>query len=93
MNREWKRLLGVRIRESRVLTGLTQQELAARLRRRGFRRCSRALLSQIEAGVATIRGYEIYYLRKVFGEAFESEFWKPFHERRSRGRAKGTLGK
>lgn len=93
MNGEWKRLLGVRIRDMRVLTGLTQQELAARLRRAGFRRCSRALLSQIEAGVATIRGHEIYYLRKVFGGDFENEFWKPFHHRRSLGRAKGTLGK
>ncbi|MFA7235107.1 MAG: helix-turn-helix transcriptional regulator [Terrimicrobiaceae bacterium] len=86
MNGEWKRLLGVRIRESRVLNGLTQQELAARLRRGGFRRCSRALLSQIETGVATIRGHEIYYLRKVFGKDFESEFWKPFHHRRAPAR-------
>lgn len=95
MNGEWKRLLGVRIRDMRVLTGLTQQELADLLRRSGFQRCSRALLSQIEAGVATIRGHEIYYLRKVFGEDFESEFWKPFYHRRSRERttAKGALGK
>jgi hypothetical protein len=57
------------------------------------RRCSRALLSQIKAGVATIRAYEIYYLRQVFGEAFENEFWKPFHDRRSRRAttAKGSL--
>jgi hypothetical protein len=38
------------------------------------------LLSQIETGIATIRGHEIYYLRQVFGEAFENECWKPFHE-------------
>lgn len=88
MSREdrWKKLLGVRIRENRVLAGLTQQDLAARLRRGGFRRCSRALLSQIEAGVATIRGYEVYHLRQVFGEAFESEFWEPFHHHRERSK-------
>jgi len=81
VNREWKRLLGVSVRENRMRSGLTQRDLAALLRDSGFSRCSRALLSQIEAGVATIRGYEIYYLRKVFGKAFESEFWKPFRER------------
>lgn len=79
----WKQLLGVRIREIRVLNGWTQRDLAARLRESGFRRCTRALLSQVETGVATIRGYEIYYLRQVFGEGFETEFWKPFHHGRS----------
>jgi len=81
----WKELLGTRVRNIRILNGWTQRDLAARLRRGGFRRCSRALLSQIETGVATIRGHEIYYLRQVFGDAFEIEFWKPFYERRARG--------
>ncbi len=80
----WKNLLGVRIRELRVLRGWTQQEFSALLRRNGFRRCSRALLSQIETGGATIRGHEVYYLRQVFGADFEKEFWKPFHHRGSR---------
>jgi len=81
----WKQILGARIREIRVLNCWTQRDLAALLRRGGFQRCSRALLSQIETGVATIRGHEIYYLRQAFGEAFEREFWKPFHELRARG--------
>ena len=83
MNKEagWKKLLGANIRDVRVLNGWTQRDLAAKLKQQGFRRCSRALLSQIEAGVATIRGHEIYYLRNVFGKVFEREFWKPFRER------------
>ncbi len=38
-----------------------------------------ALLSQIEADAAAIRGYEICCLCQIFGEDFEREFWKPFH--------------
>ena len=85
----WKKVLGAHIRDLRVLNGWTQRDLAAKLKRAGFRRCSRALLSQIEAGVATIRGHELYYLRKVFGKVFESEFWKPVHERPVPGQKKG----
>lgn len=80
----WKRQIGILIREFRVLNGWTQLEFAARLRSAGFRRCSRALLSHIETGIATIRAHEIYYLRQVFDEDFEREFWKLFHDRQSR---------
>ena len=83
----WKKLLGIHIRELRVLNGWTQQEFSVLLRQNGFQRCSRALLSQIETGGATIRGHEIYYLRQVFGEIFESEYWKPFHERQAPAQA------
>jgi len=85
----WKKMLGTRIRHFRRHNGWTQRDLAAKLKQQGFRRCSRALLSQIEAGVATIRGHEIYYLRNVFGKVFESEFWKPFRERPVPGAKKG----
>lgn len=76
----WKRELGACIRESRIHHGWTQEELAQRLKSCGFHRSSRALLSQIEAGSAVIRGYELYYLRQAFGKAFEREFWSPFHQ-------------
>jgi len=81
---QWKRQLGASIRAFRINQGWTQEELAQHLREGGFQRCSRSLLSQIEAGVATIRGYEIYYLRQIFGESFEREFWGPFHNCESR---------
>jgi hypothetical protein len=59
----------------------TQVELVSHLRQAGFDRCQRSLLSQIEAGAASIRGEEIYYLRDVFGKSFENEFWNPYYNR------------
>jgi len=75
-----KRLGGV-IHGLRVREGWTQEKLAGEFRKAGFDRCKRSLLSQLEIGAASIRGEEIYYLRKVFGEAFEREFWNPYHNR------------
>ncbi len=83
-------LLGTLIREIHFRSGWIPRDIVALLRHRGFRRCSLALPSQMKSGVATIRGHKIYYLRQVFGEAFECEFWKPLHERRARGSTKGT---
>jgi transcriptional regulator with XRE-family HTH domain len=74
---KWRRQLGRCIQRIRIRHGWAQHELASRLRKCGFRRCSRTLLSHIEIGVANIRGHEIYYLRQVFGEAFEQDFWHP----------------
>lgn len=75
----WKRAMGACVRSLRLHRGWTQEELATRLRESGFRRCSRVLVSQIEVGLAAMRAHEIYYLRQVFGESFEREFWQPYH--------------
>ncbi len=75
--REWKKRIGDSIQTARLLKGLTQEELSARLRKQGFARCSRCLLSKIESGVSVIRGHEIFYVRLVLGSEFEELFWRP----------------
>lgn len=79
---EWKKQIGQAIQATRLLSNLTQDELAARLRKKGFNRCSRCLLSKIESGVSVIRGYELYYIRQVVGSKFEKLFWSPINKSR-----------
>ena len=79
-----RKRFGEMLRQLRRRNDWTQKELVSHLRQAGFGRCRRSLLSQIEIGVASIRGEEIYYLRKVFGERFEQEFWNPYHNRQTR---------
>jgi len=81
-SRQLRKRLGGLIHDLRIRNGWTQEELASECRKAGFERCKRSLLSQLEVGAASIRGEEIYWLRKVFGESFECEFWGPYHDRK-----------
>lgn len=76
-----RKRLGNMLRELRAQNDWTQEELVTHLRKAGFGRCTRSLISQIEIGAASIRGEEIYFLRDVFGEEFERGFWNPFYNR------------
>ena len=83
-DREWKRLIGEAIRTARLLKGWTQEDLAQQLVNIGFTRCSRSLLSKVESGISVIRGYELYYVRLIFGPKFEELFWSPLREESQR---------
>ncbi len=67
------------IRRRQTPGKMLSDELASRLRKNDFCRCSRTLLLQIESSTAVIRGHEIYYLRQALGEASEQEFWRSYH--------------
>ncbi|MFA7233001.1 MAG: helix-turn-helix transcriptional regulator [Terrimicrobiaceae bacterium] len=81
--RQLRKRLGGLIHDLRNRHGWTQEELAGEIRKAGFDRCKRSLLSQIEVGAASLRSEEVYYLRKVFGESFEREFWNPYYHRKT----------
>jgi len=76
-----RKRIGALIRELRRARGWTQIDLSEKLRQSGFDRCKRSLLSQIEAGTASVRSEEIYHLREVFGKGFELDFWNPYYNR------------
>jgi len=81
--RHLRKRLGVLIRKLRMDRNWTQQELVTLLRKAGFDRCKRSLLSQIEVGAASLRSEEVYYFREVFGATFERDFWNPYHHQPS----------
>lgn len=80
--RQLRKQFGATLRELRIRHGWTQEYLVTRLQHAGFDRCKRSLLSQLEVGAASIRGEEIYFLRAVFGDEFERDFWNPYYNRR-----------
>ena len=73
MDWAYERALGQNIRRLRILNGLSQEQLAARLQVRGCD-ITRSALAKIEVGQRHIYPDELKHLREIFGVSYEDLF-------------------
>lgn len=67
----WERLLGLRIRETRVSLGISQQDLARRLSEAGFS-AVQTTIAKIEAGTRPLRISEFVGIANALGMPWQS---------------------
>jgi len=73
MNREFEKNIGNNIRELREESGLTQEQLSAKLQVCGCD-VTRSALAKIEAGQRHIYPDEIKYIKEILGVTYEEIF-------------------
>jgi transcriptional regulator with XRE-family HTH domain len=60
----------------RVRRDWTQEALSEKLRLAGWTKCKRSWLARIETGEVGVKDLHLAFLREVFGEEFEVQFWE-----------------
>lgn len=73
--RKYKNISGRLLRRMRVRREWTQETLSEKLRLAGWTKCKRSWLARIETGEVGVKDLHLAFLREVFGEEFEDQFW------------------
>lgn len=73
MNRDFEKIIGNNIRELREKSGLTQEQLSAKLQVCGCD-VTRSALAKIEVGQRHIYPDEIKYIKEILGVTFDEIF-------------------
>lgn len=73
MNREYEKTIGIRIRELREKSGLTQEQLSAKLQVNGCD-ITRSALAKIEVGQRHLYPDEIKLIKEILGVSYEEIF-------------------
>jgi len=74
--RKYKNISGRLLRRMRVRREWTQEILSEKLRLAGWTKCKRSWLARIETGEVGVKDLHLVFIREVFGEEFEAQFWE-----------------
>lgn len=74
--RKYKNISGRLLRRLRVRKEWTQEILSEKLRLAGWTKCRRSWLARIETGEVGVKDFHLVFIREVFGDEFEDQFWE-----------------